>query len=177
MTKPWLPLIVFVLLGISAAAAVPPAAAQEAYVPPAVGAYARAVAAYPYGYPGYPYGSRRLYRQAVRYAIERERSGLPPAVTPAPGVPGYPNGYPNYGSARRPSAYDKNRTGPKDYLNRSGDDHSPSPTPARRAVELPPQPASPVASPDGLVEPPVPESATPSEAIPMPPSEPGPKEF
>jgi hypothetical protein len=170
--------ILVVLMAISAFAIGDTANAQRVYVATPAGVYVRPyppVVAYPYGY---PYNPRRAYRQAVRSSYYAAAAAATYAVPPAPYA------YPPRNALPRSSTGTDSTRGPRDYLysepsesrstyNQPTENRSMTPTPA------PPRPSSTLNAPSSssALKPMTPQSGNSTEAIPSPPSEPGPVEF
>lgn len=163
--------------GVCAMAQCDSAQAQQIVVATPAGVYVRPypLNAYPYGY---PYNPRRAYRQAVRANVAAA-IGVPAVVVPAP----YPYGQIRIPATRLPTDYSGATRGPRDFLSTEPSTQYRPSTQFSERQTLRPTPAPPSPGPvsevpaiGGASNPSVPQSGVP-EAIPSPPSEPGPVEF
>jgi hypothetical protein len=111
----------------------------------------------------YTYNPRKAYRQAWRYGY----APLYPPITRGPSD--FLLGSPYYGAAKLPVGHEKIWTSPNGYIYRPLYQQPPPPT----ASQTRRQPTE--VSAAKVPEPPMPEPQP--EAIPAPPSEPGPREF
>jgi hypothetical protein len=112
---------------------------------------------------GYAYGPRRTYRQALRLGY----------VPLWPRAPGDIYGDPYHGFLRQPTGNGRDGTAPNGYVYRPGNVPPPPAPGGNRSAT--PTPAAP--RPSGSPETNPSLSAPVPEAIPAPPSEPGPREF